>query len=307
MIKDRFLYLWKRNRLLTLKCAFLAIFMAGCAYAIAKYTWLAKEGPKRIETFSLVLELFATVVGGLAFFDLLESAASQKVILHNMSTQGAELPSALKRITEMLEDSVIEEVRIMVDYADYGYYADYDWHFRYHQRLCNLGESIGGKIRILSHSESTAKRELLERFAGFKPGTEQTKRWLAKARMDPRNLSDLASFVERLIANERRCKVELATFGVALKETDDRLPLRFWIIRKLGGSSHAVVALPLRISDEPDSGHGTTRLRGGEVSFVTSDPHVIAGLTKMFDEHWNPLSAPKSASVPESATIGQSR
>jgi len=96
----------------------------------------------------------------------------------------------------------------------------------------------------------------------------------------------LEEFVERLVKKERNWMSELLELKIAWSITEDRLPLRLWIVKYQDNTCSAVIAIPLRNTSEKDTERGVTRLRGGEVSFYTNDAHVIDGFVRMFDEYF---------------------
>ena len=66
----------------------------------------------------------------------------------------------------MLEVECIKEVRIMVDFVDYGSYANPKWYGRYLAALNSLANSQT-RVRMLSHQTDYARDKLLKRLKDF--------------------------------------------------------------------------------------------------------------------------------------------
>jgi hypothetical protein len=263
------------------KVGLVVLFIIVVILVTSYFGWLTTPGPKRIEVVSLALELVATLLGGLAFFDLLQSVKSSEKILNSLSTRGEHFPVSLKRISDILAKEGIERVRIMVDFVDYGKYAEPSWNPRWNEDYRRMLRELADKrvpIEILSYERDFGEKELRERFKNFE-GTPRYKYWLDRWDLPPTTAMD--GFIRYMQDREGEWPGDLKP-RVKFREIGAALPLFCWIVTtKDHYYEQAVVCFPLH-NISPEFGPGR-RLRGEELSFTTNDPHILAGLANLFD------------------------
>lgn len=236
--------------------------------------WLTDHNKKHIESISLSLEVVAVILGGFAFADLYVSLEALKKITASLSTRHEQFPDSLHGITDMLDADDIAHVRIMVDFVDYGSYADPEWFDRYRAVLNRLAR-LSTKVEVLSHESQFARKTLIDRFKNFDKTTKYQE-WLLKLKLEPN--TTVEQFVDALQKREKLENEQLTENGIKLQHGKSPLPLFCWI----RDEQQAVVCFPLhKMAPDIAPGH---RLRGEELTFVTSDPNLVQGFAKLFDD-----------------------